>query len=216
METAFTKIYRKNFWGSQESVSGGGSEKRSTAPLRSQLPRLVRRLKIRRLVDAPCGDYHWMRWVRWPDGLRYLGIDVVQEMIDKNQRFYGTNRRKFIQADLRTWNLPPADLLICRDLLFHLPYKDILKILQNFARSPIRFFLLTSHRNENQFQNMNITVGDFRRLDLFAWPFFFPRNFVAQIPDFVPPFPPRDMFCFRARQIQLAARRLERCLHREK
>lgn len=64
----FTSIYRNNGWGSLESRSGAGSTLASTANIRRELPGLVERLNIRTLLDAPCGDFNWMKEVALPAG----------------------------------------------------------------------------------------------------------------------------------------------------
>jgi hypothetical protein len=59
-ERLFTNIYRSNHWGGADSVSGGGSDLEQTSALRAALPGVLQRLGVRTLLDAPCGDFHWM------------------------------------------------------------------------------------------------------------------------------------------------------------
>src|SRR4051812_10120929 len=59
----FTEIYRRQLWGSGETVSGYGSTIAGTEPLRTALPLLLRKLGVRTLIDIPCGDFNWMRKV---------------------------------------------------------------------------------------------------------------------------------------------------------
>ncbi len=40
--------------------------------------------------------------------------------------------------------LPKADLWLCRDVLFHLPNKDVITVLANFANSEIPYLLTTT------------------------------------------------------------------------
>jgi len=58
MESTFTPFYTKNLWGGDESVSGPGSSLKSTAKLRRELPKLLREIGARTLLDAPCGDFN--------------------------------------------------------------------------------------------------------------------------------------------------------------
>ena len=57
MESTFSQIYEKKSWGDGESVSGPGSDLDQTAAIREALPKLLREIGARSMVDAPCGDF---------------------------------------------------------------------------------------------------------------------------------------------------------------
>jgi len=61
IEDRFTEIYKSNYWGSKESVSGIGSTLIYTENLRSKLPDLFQLYSIKSIFDAPCGDFNWMK-----------------------------------------------------------------------------------------------------------------------------------------------------------
>jgi len=63
MPSVFSQIHRNNLWGEQESVSGNGSSLAATANLRQELPPLLAGLNVTSLLDAPCGDFNWMKEV---------------------------------------------------------------------------------------------------------------------------------------------------------
>jgi hypothetical protein len=65
----FTHHYQQNEWGDQESISGPGSTLEYTANLRAKLPELCERLGVRPLLDAPCGDFNWVREIAWQSEL---------------------------------------------------------------------------------------------------------------------------------------------------
>src|SRR5882757_543401 len=77
----FTNIFRKNWWSNGESRSGWGAELKRTVTIRAELREFARRHSIRSLLDAPCGDFHWMRHVEWPAGFRYIGADIVPDLV---------------------------------------------------------------------------------------------------------------------------------------
>src|SRR4051794_18072852 len=79
-EITFTRGFARNDWSDPESVSGTGSNLEATARLREELPALWRKYRVSRLVDAPCGDFNWMRHLvsELPGG--YVGLDVVREI----------------------------------------------------------------------------------------------------------------------------------------
>jgi hypothetical protein len=61
MESTFAPFYAENRWGDDESVSGPGSSLTRTAKLRRELPALLQKVGARTLLDAPCGDFNWMK-----------------------------------------------------------------------------------------------------------------------------------------------------------
>ena len=140
--SAFEKIYRDNSFGGVESRSGAGSEVDATEVVRTELPRLLKRLTIETLLDVPCGDFHWMQHVEL--GCRYIGADIVPEMISRNIDSYSKPGRTFVTLDMVRDRLPRADLILCRDGLVHLSFQDGLKALANFRRSGANYLLATT------------------------------------------------------------------------
>src|SRR4051812_27850000 len=63
LDAVFSDIYRNNSWGDAESVSGRGSTLARTEVIRRSLPGLLESVGARSLLDAPCGDFNWMRHV---------------------------------------------------------------------------------------------------------------------------------------------------------
>jgi len=119
LEDRFTKIYEIDYWGSA-SKSGMGSTLASTVNLRKKLPELFETFKINTVFDGPCGDFNWMQLVVKETNIEYIGGDIVTTIIEENQKRFGSKKVKFIKVDLTKDILPIADLMICRDCLFHL------------------------------------------------------------------------------------------------
>jgi hypothetical protein len=183
IEERFNKIYSTNYWLDGESRSGTGSSLRSTENIRIHLPKIIERFNIKRLFDAPCGDFNWMSQVLKNVDVDYIGSDIVEDLIISNRK-NEKNNVKFVKLDIRIDKLPASDLMICRDCLFHFSYEDIFKFLDNYLISDIKYILLTSHLNtENKFENRNIITGDFRKIDLFSKPFNFEKNFIYSFVD---------------------------------
>lgn len=170
-EQVFTSIYAQHAW-QGESISGQGSDLDQTASLQTELPVLLSRLGVRRLLDAPCGDFNWMQYVAL-DLEEYIGADIVAELTTNNQAKYGNSTRRFVQCDLVTDALPTVDLILCRDCLVHLCYHDICAMLQNFQRSQSTYLLTTTF--PQQPKNWDIATGEWRGLNLQRAPFHFPE-----------------------------------------
>jgi hypothetical protein len=85
---------------------------------------------------------------------------------------YADARHRFLVLDLTRDELPPADLLLCRDCLVHLSYPDSRRALANVVRSGIPYLLATTFPAAAV--NEDIVTGDWRMINLEAAPFCFP------------------------------------------
>lgn len=172
MQDTFRSIYRSGIWGGTESASGWGSDLESTRVVRSLLPELLTSLGVSTLLDAPCGDLHWMREVDL-GGVEYVGVDVVPEVVEENRSLYGAPDRRFLVADLTRSRLPAADLVLCRDCLVHLSHADSRAAIRNLkACAPRGAHLLTTTFPAAE-ENQDIVTGDWRPLNLELEPFNF-------------------------------------------
>lgn len=203
-EDRFSRIYQQNYWKGSDSASGSGSSIEYTANLRSQLPQLFSRFAVKSILDAPCGDFNWMKEVVSTTPIHYIGGDIVKPLVLQLTENYSSERVQFLHLDITRDPLPDADLMICRDCLIHLSFADTRSVLENFVSSCIPYLLTTTHTNEGVFQNHDITTGDYRLIDLFSDPYNFPREPLAIIDDWVPPGPERTMCLWTRDQITAA------------
>lgn len=168
----FTGIYERNSFGGEESHSGTGSSLKQTAFVRQELPGLFERHCVQTLLDAPCGDCHWMSLLDWKR-LRYHGVDVVEPLIKRNQTRITKAGMTFARADLCTDALPAVDLIFCRDCWVHLTYRQIDACLRNFQGSGSRFLLTTTFNSRGSNRDLRTGVI-WRPLNLQCPPFNFP------------------------------------------
>lgn len=182
--SAFTAIYHLDDWNAKDaareesSVSGPGSTLDATFALRKALPTLITDLKIRTMLDAPCGD---CRWIRCADlaGVRYTGADIVEPLIEANRQrlsptdFTGVSALEFTCTDLVGDGLPKVDLIMCRDCLVHLKNEDVLKALANFRASGSTWLLTTTFPDATDNPNLKKT-GGWRPINLQLPPFNLP------------------------------------------
>ncbi len=164
--------YASEVWGSSESHSGSGSELGATTSIRPLLGELFEQLNVRIFLDAPCGDWNWMRLVDLT-GVDYVGADIVPAVINVNQSRFSRPGVRFMVADLTSDVLPQADLVLCRDCWVHLSFQDIAAMLENFRRSGATWLLISNsprtNSNPNQFTGLS-----WRPLNLRLAPFYFP------------------------------------------
>ncbi|HXP30558.1 MAG TPA: class I SAM-dependent methyltransferase [Stellaceae bacterium] len=168
----FEHYYLTNAWGDAESRSGCGSNLPETAVIRAELPRLLRQLRVTSLLDAPCGDFHWMQTVDL-GAIAYIGADIVEPLVAANQRRYGGPSRRFLRLDLVRDELPPVDLILCRDLLVHLCFTEIHAAIRNLRRSGATWLLTTTY--PTRAANDDTATGGWRRLNLERAPFGFAK-----------------------------------------
>lgn len=166
----FTTVYEQNEWGSEESRSGAGSTRERGSHFRAELLEILSHFGIRSIVDAPCGDFNWMRDVVVEHD--YTGVDIVDELIVTNRERHGAANRRFLCGDLTRDSLPKADLILCRDCLVHFSYADIRAAIANFQRSGSKYLLTTTFTKA---VNIDIRTGGWRPLNLQAEPFAFPE-----------------------------------------
>lgn len=167
----FRQIYQSNHWRGGESASGEGASGDQTARILAALPALCRALGVRRLLDLPCGEGHWMARADL-GGVHYLGADLVPELVARAARDHAGPGREYRVLDLTASPLPDADLLLCRDALVHLSFADIARALANLRRATIPWLLATTFPGEAR--NEDIVTGDWRPLNLERAPFHFP------------------------------------------
>lgn len=175
LQDRFAHIYKTRLWalGNPEVPgSGTGSTLDATASVRTKLPRLLKSIGTRSLLDVGCGDYNWMRTVGLED-IDYIGVDIVPSLIDENQQKYGSDHIRFVQSNAVSEPLPAADTVLIREVLFHLSFEDAMAVLRNVLSQP-RDYLLVTTDNDIAF-NVDIRSGDWRQLNLEAAPFKFPE-----------------------------------------
>jgi hypothetical protein len=169
----FTNIFKRNWWNNSESLSGWGAELKRTVSIRAELREFVRRHSVQSLLDAPCGDFHWMRHVEWPSGFRYIGADIVGDLIVDNRQKYPCV--EFLELNVLHDRLPNVGAWLARDLMIHFPDQAVRAAINQFRQSNIGYLLATTYPNARQ--NTDIKFGQVRHLNLCAPPFGLPPPF---------------------------------------
>ncbi len=170
--------------GLPETRCGKGSTLAFTNKLREQLPAVLAKLKVKSILDIPCGDGNWITQTNL-SGIHYIGADVNREHIStfiaRGVRLgCMPESREFYLIDAVNDSLPPVELILCRDFLQHLSNKNVAKTIDNVKSSGALWLLVTSHKVK-----FNIDIensGDYRPLNLTAYPFLLPLPDLS-IPD---------------------------------
>jgi 2-polyprenyl-3-methyl-5-hydroxy-6-metoxy-1,4-benzoquinol methylase len=165
----FQRIHDTNLWGAAASVSGLGSETDAAAILRTELPRLLAKLEVTSLLDAPCGDAGWINQADL--GARVVGVDIVPALIEglKARAAAGDIGGEYHLADITGDALPKCDAVLCRDALVHLSFANIERTLANFRRSGAAWLITTTFPDWQA--NADCEDGDWRALNFERSPF---------------------------------------------
>jgi len=166
----FNRIYSEGVWGRDvggKGTSGSGSTLEITREYRAYLEDFIRKHRVRSIVDAGCGDWSFSSAIDW-GGASYLGVDIASDVIEANRSKHQKRGVTFQVGDI-TAELPPADLLISKDVLQHLPDALVHKfITNNLKKGKYKWVLLT---NDRGIGNTDIVPGGYRAIDLSAPPF---------------------------------------------
>lgn len=173
-EKVFTNIFYSGGWGGKESVSGYGSDLYATEVIRKVLPKLLKALQVKTFLDAPCGDFWWMKDVDLSMLDRYIGMDIVEPLIRKNNLKYQKTNKTFIAGNIVEASLPKVDCIMCRDCLVHLKFADAIQAIRNFKSSGAKYLLLTTFPCIEENHELKNT-GDWRALNFELPPFNLPK-----------------------------------------
>jgi hypothetical protein len=119
---------------------------------------------IRRLVDIPCGDLNWMMDSYITDSLPfYLSLDIVNDVIDINQKRFAHHKNKLFQFwDAAECEIPKFinhddtnqeepvltttfDLVHVRDVVQHLPLDKGVALFCNIFKSGAKYLMTTTY-----------------------------------------------------------------------
>ena len=176
---AMIQIYEKNLWGgnSTEFYSGEGSH----------LPNIIQPYieavsiflqsfeKPIKVCDLGCGDFNVGKELVSLTK-NYVGVDIVPELISRNQRLFQNENLSFICLDLAVDDLPMGDCALVRQVLQHLSNDEVKKILRKLSN--YKYVIVTEHLpmgdfvpNKDKISGQGIRLKEHSGIDLFAEPF---------------------------------------------
>jgi SAM-dependent methyltransferase len=160
----FERIYRQNTWG---YGSGHGSIPRTTKDYRSYIEGFIAANRVTSVVDVGCGDWQYSRLIDW-HGADYLGLDVVPDLVERDQREFGGPGVRFDVSPADLADVPTADLLITKDVLQHVPNAKVSELVGALTR--FKYALITNDIAGSE-PNGDIEAGGWRAVDLRLPPF---------------------------------------------
>lgn len=137
-----------------ESSSGPGSSIANTVEVRNLIQKVIVDYGVKSILDLGCGDWNWFKLIDL-NGIEYEGWDAGQEMIIANQLHFGRDNVNFKTYDIILSEYPDVDLIICRDVLFHLPMSLAYKVIRK-SKLACKYFISTSFREVPQNKGIGI------------------------------------------------------------
>lgn len=179
---AFQSIYATHEW-KGGSLSGPGSDPERTLEFRNFLENFIESKNIRSIVDFGCGDWTYAKLMDWK-GAHYIGIDVVDTVVQRNRELYESARVQFLLRQSLDAPMPQAELFVAKDVLQHLPTEDVHKVLAIASSYQYCIFVNDiSHQRRRSWRhawrwkdfcdvNVDIEPGGYRLLSLRDAPFY--------------------------------------------
>ncbi len=134
----FTEIYSNHLWRGEARTlcSGAGSREQAVVePYLACMKHELQRLGAGSMtaVDLGCRDFMIGRQLA-PNCGRYVGVDVVRDLIAYNHANFSNEQVTFRHIDIVDDELPDGDICFVRQVLQHLSNEQIQKVLPKLAK----------------------------------------------------------------------------------
>tara|TARA_B100000035_G_scaffold150729_1_gene128480 strand:- start:59 stop:784 length:726 start_codon:yes stop_codon:yes gene_type:complete len=178
-KNAFRHIYLSNHWQNyfaldlQKSRSGPGSNLKYTSDMSRELEKFFVEKNIKTILDIGCGDFIWMNLLlnKYYNYDKYLGLDIVDELIKNNNLKYSNDKISFKTFDLVKDEIPKGfDIILIRDVFIHLKNEQIVNFLNLLKNLDIKFFGVTSTPSLKKNNELK-AVGRYRDINIEIEPF---------------------------------------------
>src|SRR5258708_94880 len=157
----FSEIYDNGLWAQGKEAkyletdakyySGSGSYNKSSLEYIQFITEYIKANNITSITDIGCGDFNIGSQICDQNPhIAYNGVDVVPNMIRHHNEKFGSERISFYCLNTLTDKIPPADLLVIRQVLQHLSNGDITRLTNN-CFSGFRHILVTEHQPKPEY-----------------------------------------------------------------
>ncbi|MEO9512618.1 MAG: class I SAM-dependent methyltransferase [Flavobacteriaceae bacterium] len=161
-----SEIYKEKKWGGSQMdfYSGSGSHSRKIVkPYIKTVSSFLKNFENGLVVcDLGCGDFNIGKNLV-PYSKRYLGIDIVDDLIDRNKELFKSEKLEFQCLNIVTDNLPDGDCILIRQVLQHLSNEEIKSAVKKLEK--FKHVIVTEHIPRGNFiANMEKSTGAGTRL----------------------------------------------------
>lgn len=162
IERTFSNIYLNNLW---KKGSGPGSAPKATQDYRNFLIDTIKKTESKIILDYGCGDWQFSKLINWNNIVdKYYGVDIVDSVILENKQKYSNSNVTFETVNDQ-WQWPIVDLIVCKDVLQHLPNAFVADLLQKMSVCS-KYLLVTNDVYDKLIEtNTDCQIGKSRPLD---------------------------------------------------
>ncbi len=164
----FTKIYVDKVWNKESTLnydSGPGShEDHIVIPYVSKIKTFLNKNRNLIVIDLGCGDFNVGSKI-YKYTKRYIAIDVVSELIERNKKLFISENLIFKSIDATNQKIPNGDLILIKEVFQHITNKDIKAILKKTFN--FKYIIVTESEPLTRFKpNIDKLKGHSCRTDL--------------------------------------------------
>jgi SAM-dependent methyltransferase len=110
----------------------------------------IKQNRITYITDIGCGDFNIASKILTRNhNVTYSGVDVVEQLIEHHNKNNANEKIKFYCIDTLKEPVPPADLLLVRQVLQHLSNADIQSLINN-CFNQFKYILVTEHQVKSE------------------------------------------------------------------
>lgn len=147
-----SEIYEKKRWGGRQKdfYSGSGSHSRKVVqPYIKTISSFLKDYENGLIVcDLGCGDFNVGKNLV-PYSKRYIGIDIVDDLIERNKKLFVSEKLEFHCLNIVTDNLPKGDCILVRQVFQHLSNEEIKKVVEKIEK--FKHIIITEHIPKGEF-----------------------------------------------------------------
>lgn len=147
-----SEIYEKKRWGGRQKdfYSGSGSHSRKVVqPYIKTISSFLKDYEDGLIVcDLGCGDFNVGKNLV-PYSKRYMGIDIVDDLIERNKKLFVSEKLEFHCLNIVTDNLPKGDCILVRQVFQHLSNEEIKKVVKKIEK--FKHIIVTEHIPKGEF-----------------------------------------------------------------
>ena len=165
----FDYYYKVDAWG---NGSGHGSTYEFNKDV--YIPRIrefILNNQIKNVVDIGCGDCQSTFHIYNGLEIDYLGIDIVESVIESNKVKYPEYKFGRLNISEEVDEIPDAELYIIKDVLQHWDTLTVVNFLDKLVTKKFKFIIIVNDGNiSNYIGPSDIKIGEWRPLSVFNYP----------------------------------------------
>ncbi len=155
----------KKYWDDRYAAGGTSGYGSYGEQLDKKLRWIFPLRDITTITEVGCGDFNFgMHLCTIFPKATYYGLDISPTIIERNRKLYP--KAKFATIDPEI-DFPPADLLLCVDVLFHImTAEETEALLQKLEKSWTKYLVITAYERDEEMNpagHVRIRKFDYKR-----------------------------------------------------